>query len=113
MILDRPLRMLQCNRGIDSNFASDELLYRRCCPHEIMNGDRLKPNSIGFPDWSVNRQKYSEPEDVRIPSGSTCYLCCGVVGFSVSDIPYGIDPSDKFTFVVEHKALIALAVFLA
>ena len=99
---DRPQRMFQGSRGIDSNFASDELLYRRCCPYEILNSVRLDPNAISFPDWSVNRQKYSEPEDVRTPSGSL-YLCCAVAGFTVSDIPSKIDPDIVFNFIVEHK----------
>lgn len=100
---DRPQRMFQGSRGIDPNFASDELLYRRCCPHKILNSVRLDPNAIDFPDWSVNRQKYSEPEDVRIPSGSALCLCCAVAGFTVSDIPSKIDPDIVFNFIVEHK----------
>lgn len=100
---DRPQRMFQDSRGIDPNFASDELLYRRCCPHEILDSVRLDPNAISFPDWSVNRQKYSEPEDVRIPSGNALYLCCAVAGFTVSDIPFKIDPDIVFNFIIEHK----------
>jgi hypothetical protein len=95
--------MFQGQRSIENNFGSDELLYRRFCPDEVL-GDRLAPDSIKFPDWSVNRQKYSQPEDVQFPSGSALvYLCCGVAGFSVSDIPSKIDPQGVYTFVIEHK----------
>ncbi len=95
--------MLQGDRSVDNNFESNELLYRRFCPDEVL-GDRLAPDSIKFPDWSVNRQKFSEPEDVKFPSGSdTAYLCCGVVEFRVGDIPSKVDEEGIFTFRVEHK----------
>jgi hypothetical protein len=100
--LDRPQRMFQNARSIDSHFASDELLYRRFCHDEVLE-NRLAPDSIKFPDWSVNRQKYSEPEDVLIPSGDKTYFCCGVAGFLVSDIPSKIDTDIVFSFIVEHR----------
>jgi len=100
---NRPLRMFQEDRGIDNNFEPEELLYRRFCPHEIL-GDRLAPDSIKFPDWSVNREKYSEPHDVQFPSGSNqVYLCCGIAGFSVADIPCKVDTQGIFTFNIEHN----------
>jgi hypothetical protein len=92
--------MFQGSRDIDPNFEPDEILYRRFCPTEVL-GDRLAPDSIKFPDWSVNRQKYSEPEDLQYPSKlDQIYACCGVAGFLVSDIPPKLE---AFTFEVKHQ----------
>jgi len=95
--------MFQGDRNVDPNFDHHELLYRRCCPNEILSG-RLAPDSIKFPDWSVNRAKYSDPEDVQFPSSSDqVYLCCGVAGFTVSDIPSKVDSEGIFTLEIVHK----------
>jgi len=80
---DRPDRMYRNDRPVDPHFASEEFLYRRCRQADV-HGERLLPYAIRFyPDWSVNRSKYSEPEDVLYPS----YLDWGVASFQVQDIP--------------------------
>ncbi len=104
---NRPNRMYQNGRLLDNSFDSEEILYRRFSVDEFV-GDRLLPAAIDFPDWSVNRSKYSFPGDVRFPSGmDQVYSCCGVAQFKVSDIPEKTErPSDdspEYTFKVKHR----------
>ena len=103
---NRPDRMYRNSRALDNDFAADELLYRRFSKNEVAEG-RLLPSAIDFPDWSINRQKYSEPGDVRFPAGcEEIYFCCGVVGFKVSDIPTSLTIETTpavFTFDVQHR----------
>lgn len=74
--------MFQNGRSVDPDFDLDEQLYRRCCPTQVVE-NRLLPEAINFPDWSVNRAKYSQPEDVLFPN----FHCCGIASFRVRDIP--------------------------
>lgn len=61
---------------------------------------RLLPTGIKFPDWSVNRSKYSEPDDVLIPS----YLDWGIAEFQVESVPKKMESPGNvvFEFKVEH-----------
>lgn len=98
--------MYRNGRCEDQVFDPDELLYRRCCLNEV-SGDRLLSAAIDFPDWSVNRSKYSNPKDVLYPSGKLKYSCCGVAAFHVSDIPESLESGEqdnisKFKFKVSH-----------
>lgn len=82
----RAFRLNRRGRAADTDFTPTEQLYRRCPVTELDPADpeRLFPNLISFyPDWSVNRQKFSEPEDVLYPD----YLGWGVAAFQVKDIP--------------------------
>ncbi|MCL1468906.1 hypothetical protein [Argonema galeatum] len=79
---DRPERMYRAGRPVDPDFSPEENLYFRS--KEIPTVDeRVIPTGIRFPDFSVNRSKYSEPEDVLIPS----YGEYGILTFKVKDIP--------------------------
>lgn len=54
---------------------------------------------IKFPDFSVNRGKYSEPKDVLIPSWPNF----GIVAFRVGDVPPSVSSSGiTYDFKVEH-----------
>jgi hypothetical protein len=94
--------MYRNGRSIDPCFDGDELLYNRCLLEHI-NGEQLLPTGIRFPDWSVNRAKYSEPEDVLVPD----FQDWGIAQFEVRNIPKSlISPgSVKFDFKVEHDPL--------
>lgn len=79
---NRPERMFRRDRPADENFDRAEKLYYRCQDQHVY-GQRLLPQAIRFPNFSVNRSKYSEPEDVLIPS----YQDWGISTFSVGDLP--------------------------
>jgi hypothetical protein len=94
--------MLRQLRPVDSHFESSETLYYRCRAEHI-SGDRLLPQAIRFPDFSVNRSKYSEPEDVLVPT----YLNWGVSAFHVSDLPLAqqTDAQTVYSWQVIHDPL--------
>jgi hypothetical protein len=91
--------MLRDGRPVDPIFDSDESLYHRCSRDQV-DGDRLARAAIGFPDWSVNRGRYSEPGDVCLPN----WPRWGVARFSVGDVPSPIaSPGGPiYTFSLEH-----------
>lgn len=96
---NRPERMYRAGRPVDMNFDDNENLYNRFKKEFLAEG-RFLPAGIKFPDWSVNREKYSEPEDVLIPD----YLEWGIAQFKVSDVPAKLASSGdiKYDFKVEH-----------
>lgn len=95
---DRPERMYRAGRPVDPDFSPEENLYFRYKEMETVEG-RVIPTGIRFPDFSVNRSKYSEPEDVLIP----CYEDYGILTFKVKDIP----PAERTneTTLYEWKAV--------
>jgi len=95
----RPERMYRNNRHIDPSFDENENLYNRFKQNYFKDGKFL-PEGIRFPDWSVNREKYSEPEDVLIPN----YSDWGIIEFKVGAIPQSLESLGdvKFDFKVEH-----------
>ena len=81
---DIPDRMRQNGRGVDGSFGLEEFLYRRFTDSEI-KGQELHTDQLPFhPAMSVNRQKYSEPQDVLYPN---YFQSCGVFQFRVNAIP--------------------------
>ena len=96
--------MYRNGRLIDPFFDEDELLYNRCLSEHVYR-EQLLPTGIRFPDWSVNRAKYSEPEDVLVPN----FQDWGIAQFEVRNIPKSlISPAPgnvKFDFKVEHDPL--------
>jgi hypothetical protein len=91
--------MYRSGRPVDMNFDDNENLYNRFRKEYLAEGKFL-PTGIKFPDWSVNREKYSEPEDVLIPD----FHEWGIAQFKVGDVPDTLpSPGDiKFDFKVEH-----------
>lgn len=64
-----------------------------------MCGDRLAPDQISFRDWSLNRGKYSEPEDVLI--GRVGF---GIATFKAADVPASVlsETGNAFDFRLDH-----------
>jgi hypothetical protein len=95
----RPGRMYRQDRLVDPEFAPSEDLYYRCQAQHVAES-RLLPTALRFPDFSVNRAKYSEPEDVLVPS----YSSWGIASFQVKDIPpaQSSDVDTVYTWNVIH-----------
>lgn len=91
--------MYRAGRPVDMNFDDNENLYNRF-KKEFLTEGKFLPTGIKFPDWSVNREKYSEPEDVLFPD----FLEWGIAQFKVSDVPDTLTSAgdNKFDFKVEH-----------
>ena len=89
----------------DNLFALDEPLYLRIdpayFPREYADINEVPLNEVRFPDFSVNRGKYSIPEDVLRPN----WPKCGIATFQVQDVPQSLPhPSGSliYNFRVEH-----------
>jgi len=91
--------MYRKGRPVDSEFEPSEDLYYRCQAQHITDS-RLLPTALRFPDFSVNRAKYSLPEDVLIPD----YQTWGIAAFRVEDIPseQKSDANTTYTWEVVH-----------
>jgi hypothetical protein len=86
---DIPDRMRRSGRPEDQDFGPDELLYRRYLQSHWVAGHF---SDLGFrfsreSGQSVNRQRYSEPEDVLFLEGGAFDDDWGVLEFAVRDIP--------------------------
>jgi len=104
---DRPHRMRRRRRAIDPAFAAEELLYMRWRNCHLTRG-HLDISVIGFPDQSVNREKYSKPGDVLIAEpgnkASGKWIYYGVLSFSVDSVPRCLQEGDRVVceLSVEH-----------
>ena len=98
----RPDRMFRRGRPVDDNFDLSEELYYRCQAQHV-DGQWLLPGAIRFPNFSVNRSKYSEPGDVLIPS----YQDWGIATFVVKDLPEpeSTDKRTEYEWRVVHDPL--------
>lgn len=81
------------------SFAADERLYWRVapemCPQDEGDADwRPSVAAVRFPDMSVNRSRFSEPADVRIPNWRTW----GVSSFAVEDVPPAVRTDEKTVY---------------
>lgn len=83
-----PERLRRRGRAAVQEFSSDERLFRRVTPHHPLDSEGfVLPPGVPLPDLSVNREKYSEPEDVLIGHPDAVGIAAAVVG----DIPAEID----------------------
>ena len=91
--------MYRAGRPEDPDFEPHERLFYRCLKIHVESG-RVLPAAFRSPDFSVNREKYSEPEDVLVPS----YESWGVAGFEVSVIPSEMSSPGgvRYQFRVDH-----------
>jgi hypothetical protein len=85
----------------DPEFEASERLFRRIHPDHFVGGvvtDAFLP----FPSFSVNREKYSHPEDVLRE-----HPHFGIAAFAVGDIPKTLqaDSGQVYEFGVEHLPL--------
>lgn len=91
---------------IDPVFLPDEELYLRVNPsYYVQDLGVALLHHVGFPKFSVNRGKYSQPVDVTLPDNPGW----AVAMFHVRDIPdrlespkQGDKPPQAFTFSLEH-----------
>ena len=98
-----PERLKQNNRPAVQEFDPQERLFHRF-NKLIEEGGHLYPAQIRFPDFSVNRERFSEPEDVLLP----IYLNWGIVAFNVENIPdekvtgEGSSQETVYSFIIIH-----------
>jgi hypothetical protein len=84
----------------DPEFEASERLFRRLHPDHLVSGFLIDA-FLPFPAFSVNREKYSHPEDVVRD-----HPHFGIAAFSVGDIPERLDSEGQiFRFGVEHAPL--------
>ena len=83
-----PERLKRRGRPVDPEFSPTEDLYRRVVrPDHIGSDGFVTTAGVPFPDLSVNRGKYSEPEDVLLGHGNAVAIAAAKVG----DIPREIE----------------------
>ncbi len=94
--------MLRQGRPVDSTFQPEEKLYRRCISDHVLK-KRVLPEAFRFPDFSVNRGKYSEPEDVLVSSAGN-FGDYAIVVFRVDAIPVRLPSPGRieYEFRVYH-----------
>lgn len=95
---DVPARLKRLGRVVDPNFEPSEQLYRRFHRDHFLAGEVLA-QAITFPAFSVNREKYSQANDVLLG-----YPTYGVLSFPVRGVPAECASPDGrvFRFRVEH-----------
>ena len=100
MELPIPDEMRRKARPVDPNFSPDEDLYIR---FQNLDGEKINPLDIRYPDQSVNRSKYSQPEWVLLPK----FEDWGYGAFEVRDVPPSITSETNVThyLAVEHVPL--------
>jgi hypothetical protein len=86
----------------DPEFEASEHLFRRLHPDHFVRG-AITDAFLPFPSFSVNREKYSQPEDVLRE-----HPHYGIAAFAVGDIPESLDTESGqvYWFGVEHVPLI-------
>jgi len=98
---ERPTYLLRQGRPIVPEFEAGESLYRRYHPsHRV--GNRLLWAALRPFPLSVNRGRFSQPEDVLLPDK----FGWGIASFKVKDVPEWLaaaskDP-DRYDFRLRH-----------
>jgi hypothetical protein len=101
---DRPERFYRRGREVVPDFEATEMLYMRYSAEHFLE-NQLNPAAIRSQlKQSVNRGRFSEPEDVLF-SETGDYDGLGSVGFPVSAIPSRVEQPDgpSYTFSVQHQ----------
>ncbi len=95
-----PEEMYRNNRPEDPDFDAEEVLYFRFA--NLIDGEISLP-SIKFPNQSVNRSKYSEPEWV-LYSNYPSVVHWGIASFRVREIPERLESNGgiKWEFIPKH-----------
>lgn len=97
--------MYRNGRPGDQDFDPDELLYRRYLQQHWID-NHFSDLGFRFSDdsgQSVNREKYSEPEDLLFFDDGTFDDEWGVLEFAVSDIPPRLPEAGPVGFVFFPK----------
>jgi len=94
-----PERLRRQGRPVDPHFHPTERLFLRVAQANLAADGILLPAAIRFPDFSVNREKYSEPHDVILFDPTA-----GIACFKVEDIPSDLSSEHGpcHQFLVEH-----------
>lgn len=87
--------MYRCGRPVDPEFEPAERLFMRASPDQFDDRDRLLFSAIRVPNQSVNRERYSEPEWVRLPDPA--WAAMSVAAIEVQELP---EPWQRNTDVV-------------
>ena len=82
-----PDRFLVNGRETDNVFAPDEHLFFRFNPTHFSDDMRLPVAAIRFPDFSVNREKFSQPSDVLVPK----WIDWGIAQVKVESVPKALE----------------------
>jgi len=99
---ERPDRMKMDGRPQDNHFELTEKLFRRYAQVHYING-QFSNAGFQFPRQSVNRQKYSQAEDVLFDERGT-YRDWGVLSFRVDDLPSRFPTEEpRYTFSPRHQ----------
>ena len=99
-----PKRLIQGNREIDDYFSPEEKLYIRCLSDHVTKNGRVLDQGFRFPNFSCNREKYGELEDVLFP----VYLDWGVATYQFRQVPSTLLSGDQkrtFDIRVKHDPL--------
>ena len=64
----------------------------------VQNGQYVYPSAIRFPDFSVNREEFSEPEDVLLHNYPDC-LGWGIAAFRVKDLPLPVQTEKNTEYI--------------
>ena len=111
---DRPefqQRVHENGRSEDTDFPSAEALYRRYREKDLVDGKPTPLSAFRFDDnsgHSVNRGRYSEPQDVLEPDCCNGLMRIGyvVLELAVGDIPAEITSADEtrrvYNFQMKH-----------
>ncbi len=97
-----PERLMRRRRPDDPVFDRGEQLFRRLSLGDVDAAGHVEPSSLQSPDFSVNRGKYSEPDDVVL-----LHPKCGIGQFVVADVPESLRSGEgvEFQFSVEHAPM--------
>ena len=96
-----PNRLRRNGRPEDQKFLAEERLFRRYRREDYID-NQFSGLGFAFPKQSVNRAKYSNPEDVLFSTASE-FEGWGVLYFRVQDLPLRF-PTDtaRYTFYPKH-----------
>ncbi len=92
------------DKPIVSEFAEDELLYRRYLKQDFVNG-QLLATAFQFPKQSFNRSQFSKPEDVLHIDccGGRDHSSWGVLQCLAKKLPSPIDASNDCSYIFYMK----------
>lgn len=103
-MLNLPKRLLIDNKQIDQEFDTFEKLYFRFNKEHFPKESLIPTLAIRFPDFSVNREKFSYSTDVLIPN----WIRYGIAYFIVKALPKNIEVSNTeriIDFKVVHDPI--------
>ena len=96
--------MYRRGRDVVSDFGGPELLYLRYMSQHFLQGQLLPEGIRSQLKQSVNRERFSEPEDALF-SETGGYDGLGVVEFRVADIPERLEQPNgpAYVFFMRHE----------